>query len=115
LRLAHRRQWLEGALKTTEGCDLVFFDPDNGLEVQSTKAHQDKGPKFVFYDELKPFWQRGQSLVIYQHKNMHQKADVQIAERKAELKEQLGFNGEVEAHYFPKFGGRIFFVVEQMK
>ncbi len=112
-RLRHRREWLKGALKATKDCDLVFFDPDNGLEVKSTKAHHDKGPKFVFYDELLPFWQRGQSLVIYQHKNMHEKAETQIENRKRELRERLGYTGEVEAYYYPKFGGRIFFVIRR--
>jgi len=23
----------------TEGCDLVFFDPDNGMEVKSKRVH----------------------------------------------------------------------------
>lgn len=109
-RLAYRRAWLGRALEATKDCDIVFFDPDNGLEVASVKAHQDKGPKYTFYDELLPFWQRGQSLVIYQHKNMHQTAEVQIAERKRELAERLGYDRETEAFYFPKWGGRIFFV-----
>lgn len=110
-RHAHRQKWLAGALKATEGCALVFFDPDNGLEVQSVRTHHDKGPKFTFYDELKPFWDRGQSLVIYQHKNMHESAEAQITSRTQELQDRLGFKGNVEAHYFPKFGGRIFFLV----
>lgn len=110
-RLEHRRAWLERALKATKDCDIVFFDPDNGLEVASVKPHQDKGPKYTFYDELLPFWQRGQSLVIYQHKNMHQTAEVQIAERKRELAERLGYEGEIEAFYYPKWGGRVFLFI----
>lgn len=110
-RLDYRKGWLDRALKATEGYDIVFFDPDNGLEVKSTKAHHDKGPKFTFFNELVPFWKRGQSLVIYQHKNMHQKAEVQIAERKQQLFEALGYDGEVGVHYYPRFGGRMFFVL----
>jgi len=76
-RIRYREQWLQGALTATEGCDLVFFDPDNGLEVKSTAYHHDKGAKFAFYRELLPFWERGQSLVIYQHRNRHETAEEQ--------------------------------------
>jgi len=59
MRPAHRQAWLKQALLTTRGSDLVFVDPDNGLEVKSTPKHHDRGPKFCFYDELEAFWQHG--------------------------------------------------------
>jgi len=31
--------------------------------------HAQKAGKYVFWDELSPFWDRGQSLVIYHHLN----------------------------------------------
>ena len=33
-RVAQRKAWLHDALKFTAGCDIVFVDPDNGLEVK---------------------------------------------------------------------------------
>lgn len=111
MRLNHRTQWLEGALKATKDCDIIFVDPDNGLEVKSTPRHHDRGPKSTYYDELKPFWQRGQSLVIYQHKNMHESAEQQVKNRQAEMQEHFG--QIPEAHYYPASGGRIFFVLSQ--
>ncbi len=68
-REAHRVKWLARALVATRACDLVFFDPDNGIEVSSVKMHAPKAGKYVFWDELLPFWSRGQSLVIYHHLN----------------------------------------------
>lgn len=109
-RLLYRQRWLNRALAATENADIIFCDPDNGLETKSTAIHQDKGAKFCFYEELAPFWQRGQSLIIYQHKNLHQTAAVQIANRTAELYKQFG--GEAtESVYFPAYGGRIFFLL----
>lgn len=109
-RLEHRQRWLDRALAATEHCDWVFFDPDNGLEVKSTAKHHDKGPKFCFYDELRPFWDRGQNLIIYQHKNLHQTAQKQINERIAELSSRFP-SSTIQHHYYPSHGGRIFFVV----
>ena len=85
LRLKHRQKWLEGALEATEGCEVVFFDPDNGLEIKSVAKHYDNAPKFTFYDELLPFWNRGQSLIIYQHINRTKSVEKQIAKRVEEL------------------------------
>ena len=85
-----RRQWLQGALNLTEGCQVVFVDPDNGLEVKSTSRTAKKGPKYAFFDELSPYLQRGQSLVIYQHIARSGKAEDQVRRRLSEIENRLG-------------------------
>lgn len=49
--------------------DVVFFDPDNGIEVSYSRTSQ-KGTKYVYFDELEPYYKRGQSLIIYNHRSM---------------------------------------------
>ena len=66
-RLAIRRKWVQEAFDETANCDLVFFDPDTGLEIKSIKSHEKYGPKYTFFEELTPYLQRNQSLIIYQH------------------------------------------------
>jgi hypothetical protein len=68
-RTAYRNDWVSAALAKTSLCDVVFFDPDNGLETSSVERGTPKAGKYVFWNELAPFWQRGQSLVIYHHLN----------------------------------------------
>jgi hypothetical protein len=46
---------------------LVFFDPDNGLEVTSTPKKKRGAEKYVYLDELSLFAEAGASLLIYQH------------------------------------------------
>jgi hypothetical protein len=111
-RIAHRKAWLGRALQATRGADLIFADPDNGLEVASVAAHHDLGAKYAFYGDLLPFWNRGQSLVIYQHCDRSGAAS-QAARRKAELCAELGGAAFVEVVYFPSFGGRMFFIAAQ--
>src|SRR5712671_1580419 len=67
IRPGIRAVWLRGAMHATKGTDIVFLDPDNGLEVKSTTALSIKGPKYVFLDDISPYLQRRQSLVVYQH------------------------------------------------
>jgi hypothetical protein len=48
-------------------CDLVFFDPDNGLEIPSLPKGRKNSSKFVYLDELAAFYAAGHSLLVYQH------------------------------------------------
>lgn len=110
-RKAFRGKWLTNALKETEKASFVFLDPDNGLEVKSNPIHRDKGAKYCFYDEVKCFLERGQSLIIYQHKNLHETALKQKLNRLNEISKQLPSAGFVDCIYFNCFGGRFFFII----
>ncbi len=77
-RLNHRIQWLKGCIMRTGECDLVFFDPDNGVEVASVPKRGLKSGKYIYWDELLPFWQRGNSLLIYHHLNRTASAARQV-------------------------------------
>ena len=85
-----RKQWLECAKEKTRGCDFVFVDPDNGLEVKSVSRTAKKGPKYAFFDELSPYLLREQSLVIYQHISRNGTADYQIRQRLVKIEKALG-------------------------
>lgn len=89
MRLDHRTNWFDKAFNATSSCDLVFLDPDNGLEVPSVSSHNIKGPKYVYYDEIIPFINRKQSLVIYHHICRNGSAQQQISERLNQLKDKI--------------------------
>ena len=48
-------------------CDLIFFDPDNGIETKSKIKGRQDSAKFIYWDELDATFQSGQSILIYQH------------------------------------------------
>jgi hypothetical protein len=47
-------------------CDLVYFDPDNGIE-RSTRPGQRGSAKYVYWSEIRAAFEAGASVVIYQH------------------------------------------------
>ncbi|TCK23513.1 hypothetical protein EV667_3349 [Ancylobacter aquaticus] len=53
----------QSALATAE---LIFFDPDNGLEVALRKGRKGSS-KFLYLDEVATFYAAGKSLLVYQH------------------------------------------------
>jgi hypothetical protein len=59
--------------------DLVFFDPDNGLEVKSVLKGRKRSNKYVLLDEIADQYRAGRSTLIYQHFPMHVTHDVCIA------------------------------------
>lgn len=62
-----RVAWASQSLDTLNGCDLVFLDPDNGLEIKSKKIGTKNSRKFALWDEVRAYWEQGSSLLIYQH------------------------------------------------
>jgi hypothetical protein len=65
--VAGRAQWLERAREFARGSDLVFFDPDNGLPVKSTRPGAKGWSKYVGLEEVHAFYDDGHSILIYQH------------------------------------------------
>lgn len=107
-----RADWMGGALDATADADAVFFDPDNGLEIASVGRRSIRAPKFVYLDELAPFWGRGQSLVIYQHLTRRGTADEQAQRRTEQLRRALGAE-RVDALRFRRGTARLYLVVGQ--
>jgi len=99
LRINHRKKWVQNACNVTSSCDIVFLDPDNGLQIKSVQRHHKYSPKYVFLDEISPYWKRGQSLVIYQHMNFGKTAEDQINEWLSILNDFLGTEGAFALRY----------------
>ena len=110
-REARRLEWLEAGLRAVEDADLVFADPDNGLEVASVDRLHADGPKYVYYDDLRACWNRGQSLVVYQHIARNRTAKEQIAARRAALRERFMGAGDIITLRWRRFTSRAYLVV----
>lgn len=108
-RLEHRKAWAWDALAATRGCDVVFADPDNGLEPRAGLPRQRlNGPKHAYFDELAPYLDRNQSLVVYHHLHRGAVHARQVQDRLAQVEERLGPGFALR--YRPG-SGRVFLVV----
>jgi hypothetical protein len=65
--LAQREMFFTEALRLARGRELLFFDPDNGLEVKSIGAGRRDSCKYLYRAELAAAWKAGHSLLVYQH------------------------------------------------
>ena len=62
-----RRAYFSDCHTRFAGCDLIFFDPDNGLEIKSTQRGHKGSRKFLYWDEACDMFEAGSSVLIYQH------------------------------------------------
>jgi hypothetical protein len=62
-----RHAYFTEMLEKFTGRDLIFFDPDNGIEVRSVKFGTKKSNKYLFWHELCDAFTRGHSVLLYQH------------------------------------------------
>lgn len=79
---------MAAAIAAMAATDLVFADPDNGLEV-SMDRYTAKGPKYAYYDDLRRLATSSKSLVIYQHACRGGNFCDQIRGRLTELRRRL--------------------------
>jgi hypothetical protein len=84
-----RSRYFEGCLDIAHGCDLAFFDPDNGIQVKSTRYGRTGSSKYLYWHEMERFWGRGYSLLIYQHFPRVERAPY-IASKASELIRRTG-------------------------
>ena len=62
-----RRAWAGRLVQASSRSELVFLDPDNGLEVPSQSFGRKYSSKYAYWPEVEQIWQGGASLLIYQH------------------------------------------------
>lgn len=102
---AENGPWLDAAVKEVAECDLVFLDPDNGLEIKTTQPC--KREHCSFKDVLR-FWEQGSSLVIYQHQRRGKSQAEQMAAIADELAKVVG---TPTRPWYLHFKQRAFFVI----
>ena len=66
--------------------DLVFFDPDNGIEALTVKPGRKAALKYVFLDEVAAFYGLAKSVLIYQHFPMMKPKQQFVADTLARLR-----------------------------
>lgn len=64
---SERRRWREDLVEAAAGMDLVFLDPDNGVEVCSKPVGHKGSSKYVTWQEIDELWNADCSVLLYQH------------------------------------------------
>lgn len=62
-----RAMYFARAMGALAGCPLLFFDPDNGIEVKSVRLGHRNSCKYLYWGEIESAYAAGHSLLVYQH------------------------------------------------
>lgn len=87
LEVGGERLWLLEKMQKDKFSDLIFFDPDNGIEVQATNRRNRH--KYVLWDEIDCAYGLGKSVLVYQHFPMMKNRDMFIREKLGDLKKRF--------------------------
>lgn len=110
-RRAARSAWLGRLSAAFETCDLIFLDPDNGLETKGFNPGAAKAGKSVALVELDALRRPGRTLLVYHHQTrMRGGHDFELEHWGARLR-ALGF-GQVDALRASAFSARAFFLLD---
>jgi len=105
---SQRQDYFFNTLRYFEDVDLIFFDPDNGLEIKSSKRGRKNSCKFLFWDEVEDAFNNGHSVLIYQH--FPRKERTGFIKR---ISEELGSRLVVNEIFSFKTRNVVFFLVPQ--
>jgi hypothetical protein len=104
-----RDKWFAAAVEKAKKADLIFLDPDNGLEIKSRGPYSKKGTKYATVEEVKVFLAEEKSVVLYQHRNHSGNIEDQVED----VFKRLAIGGKEPsgcAISFHRFSTRIYFV-----
>jgi hypothetical protein len=68
-RLSARRAWLAGVQRALEQANVLFLDPDNGLEPAGFRPTALKSGKSIMLSELRELAMPGRCLIVYHHQS----------------------------------------------
>jgi hypothetical protein len=63
----HRAAYFKEMREKLATCELIFFDPDNGIETKSIAKGRQNSAKYVYWDEIGETFRAGHSILLYQH------------------------------------------------
>lgn len=101
-----RTAWFEEGFKRLSEAELVFLDPDNGMAAKLAKKHWRSSVKYVFKDEVTDWFNRGQSVVLYQHQQRRS-----LREQVSEQQKILAGGRACNAVSFHRRAVRIYYIL----
>ena len=106
-----RHAWFETVQHTLDDADLVFLDPDNGLEPAGYSLGSAKGWKSILLSELRALARPGRCLIVYHHHTLRQGGHHVEIEYWADRLRECGF-ATVDALRARPYSPRVFFLLD---
>ena len=106
-----RREWLEAVRRKLERADLLFLDPDNGLEPAGFRPTAAKSGKSIMISELHQLARPGRCLIVYHHQSRRAGGHHAEMQHWADRLRASGF-ATVDALRARPFSPRVYFLLD---
>ena len=110
-RASARAAWLADAVRVVSDCNLVFLDPDNGIEPERFRIGTKQSIKSVSFHELQDFRRRGRQIILYHHQTRRKGGHEAEIEFNADRLRSQGF-ARVDAIRANRYSPRVFFLLD---
>jgi hypothetical protein len=110
-RREERASWFARAQEVVADCQLIFLDPDNGLEVRSIGSSSQLAGKYATVAEISSLLSTGAGVVFYQHGDRSPWTTQRSRIRDQILSGMNQRNVTIRSVRFRAFGSRAFFCV----
>jgi len=113
-RKEKRKEWFEKSLKVLEEADIIFLDPDNGIQPDKLRETRKMSIKYALYDEIKRYFDDGKTVIVYNHRDRKPLDDYK--KRIEKLKEIIP-ESEIKVIKFKRYSVRhyVFLIQEKHK
>lgn len=110
-RPAMRKAWFAELAAALDQCDLIFLDPDNGLEPARFRLTRRVAAKSVGLDELGSLKRLGRVLILYHHQTRRPGGHLSELAFQADRLRAAGFR-TVDALRARPYSPRLFFILD---
>jgi hypothetical protein len=106
-----RSDWFAMSMRAFSGCDIVFLDPDNGIQPAGLGPRERRSAKYAFPDEIASYYQSGKSVIVYNHRDRSPKS--RYDERFRIVANIPGIRGDVQIIRFRRYSVRDYLFLVQ--
>lgn len=64
-----RVNWFKRSLVHLKKADIIYVDPDIGIQKNTVRKTMVEAVNYVFWDEIKEYYEEGHSVIVYNHRD----------------------------------------------
>jgi hypothetical protein len=110
-RVQARSDWLDAVRRKLDATDLVFLDPDNGLEPAGFRRTTAGAGKSIMMSEVRQFARPGRCLIVYHHQSRRKGGHHAEMQHWADRLRRAGF-AKVDALRAKPFSPRLYYLLD---
>jgi hypothetical protein len=106
-----RSDWFTASMIALFACEIVFLDPDNGIQPAGLGFRERRSVKYALLDEIASYYHSGKSVIVYNHRDRSPKS--RYDERLGMVASIPGIRADVQIIRFRRFSVRDYLFLVQ--